>query len=758
MPFHKLALKTGKPVTLQTPFKVIATPRLGDDQIGVISNSHLFNTEDRDTYEELNDDWGLLSDNASSGSFDCPQIGEKIWLQIGLSEEDQSIQTIDVMHGNVYSQEWDSYPDPVKINTDDPDNPYQEYFMQIIAEVTDPRQDPRPGFIINADGSRRKVVQLLFADLLMTTATTTNDADQPGLELLVAIPINVFPGTSTDGSGDEIPPDSDQMTPYQLGSQDSGNQYDFELINQSDEDGAKVLIYDGVVYTANNEGFSPDGMPSDNTYIINVDDEDEIWVGFTYENNLNYEITSCWIDHGPETPDNDPEENTAYVTIGHVEVEINEPESINIATPFNEVCGDIFWEPPRFDVHFDFQIEDASEDQTPKVRIYDGVVYTANNGPADPDGMPSGNTYILDVNDEDEIWVGFTYENHLNFEVQDCWIASGPETPDDNPSGNTAYVTLGHVDVNFAGDEEVAQVYPFNEVCGDIFWEPPRFDVHFDFQIEDASDGSSPRVRIYDGVVLNPNNDPIDPAGMPSGNSYVIGVGDGDEIWVGFLWDLETDDEVSGDNINSAWLGVGQSTPDDDYLTQYVTIGHVDVNTNDEGDVQVYPFNEVCGDIVVQYPPYLETDELLQLSVDKDTGNVVWKTSKIAQITTEDVSGYTGGGQDFVDDIDVLTFGEDDFDVYDGGGGQAIVRLTGDGGNVDVQGSDGSYISGVGLITFKVASDPSANYITVYNGAGTDPVEVVVEIPLIPESPGGIAVLGDDDGSTQWFATDDCED
>lgn len=318
--------------TAQTPFKVIPVPFDGDDAIGVISNSHLLNSESRNDYEELNFDWGLLSDDETTGSFSAPNIGEKIWLEIELDPEDQAIVSINIEWGSA----WEQYPDPIFINTDDPDNPYQQFFRQLIAEVTDPEQDPRGGFVVGDPDSPRQITQLLFADLMMTTARTTNDADQPGLPLLVAIPWTMLPGTDVGGNADEIEPEDDLMTPWQLGTVGEENHYDFELVNASDETGAHVLIYDGVIYDPNSDGVDPDGMPSDDNYILDVDDGDEVWVGMTIDQDAG-SITSAWIDHGPSTPDN--EEGTAYITIGHVSVDFS--GDIPIVTPVNEVCGDI---------------------------------------------------------------------------------------------------------------------------------------------------------------------------------------------------------------------------------------------------------------------------------------------------------------------------------------------------------------------------------------------------------------------------------
>lgn len=326
----------------ESPFRVVVrnNPDSGALELGVVSNSHLFNSEDRNTYEEDNSDWGLLDDDRETGWFggiDVGTIGDKIWLKITLDPEDQAITAIDVEHGPA----WDGYPDPININTADPDNPFQEYYYQIIAEITDPEQDPRPGLILNIPESsdRIQVTQLLFTNLMMTTAHTTADADYPALPLLVAMPWN-GPGTADDGSADEIPPEDDLMTPWQLGKNEDDNHYEFEILNSSEQGEAKVLIYDGVVFGPNGDGIVPDGM-GDGGYELTVEDEDEIWVGINWDRE-NATINNAWLDHGISTPD-DEGDNT-YVTIGSVFVDYS--GDVPVVTPANAVCGDIFIDLP----------------------------------------------------------------------------------------------------------------------------------------------------------------------------------------------------------------------------------------------------------------------------------------------------------------------------------------------------------------------------------------------------------------------------
>jgi len=68
-------------------------------------------------------------------------------------------------------------------------------------------------------------------------------------------------------------------------------------------------------------------------------------------------------------------------------------------------------------------------------------------------------------------------------------------------------------------------------------------------------------------------------------------------------------------------------------------------------------------------------------------------------------------------------------------------------------GADQGFVDNVNNIFFSVASDPSANFIQVDDGGDG---KANVFIPVLPSSPGGIAVLGDDNGATFWFPTTDC--
>jgi hypothetical protein len=124
------------------------------------------------------------------------------------------------------------------------------------------------------------------------------------------------------------------------------NHYDFEMVDASDADGPKVLIYDGVVYGPNDDGIYPDGMPSDdNNYVLPVADGDEVWLVITFDVESDdgvsgEQITSVSFDHGPTTPDD--EFPTMYFTVGSVSV-----DEAGVLQPINEILGDLnIWLPP----------------------------------------------------------------------------------------------------------------------------------------------------------------------------------------------------------------------------------------------------------------------------------------------------------------------------------------------------------------------------------------------------------------------------
>ncbi len=135
-----------------------------------------------------------------------------------------------------------------------------------------------------------------------------------------------------------------------------GVDFNFKILDASDTDGiAQVLIQDGVIWAPNNsDSVSPDGMPSEDTYELEVDDGDEIWVGMSWTRGDTPTLDSAYIDHGPTTPD-DSGDNT-YITIGYVFVDYG-TGGVPTVFPSNTYCGDIIIEiPPAQDSAADFLV------------------------------------------------------------------------------------------------------------------------------------------------------------------------------------------------------------------------------------------------------------------------------------------------------------------------------------------------------------------------------------------------------------------
>lgn len=104
------------------------------------------------------------------------------------------------------------------------------------------------------------------------------------------------------------------------------------------------------------------------------------------------------------------------------------------------------------------------------------------------------------------------------------------------------------------------------------------------FHIQDVSVKGAPKVRIYYGTVNNRA-----PVGMSDGDEppYVIGVSNGQKIWVGLTWDTNTS------AITSLWIATGTNVPQDTKTkngTYYKVLGTVDVDTS--GAIPVV----YCGD------------------------------------------------------------------------------------------------------------------------------------------------------------------
>ena len=262
----------------RTPFQVVAISGGDNPTIGVISDSHVINAADKDSYEEDNSDWGLLSDDESTGDFDLPNIGDKIWLQFTF-DESQNLTSTDLKYGLVGQGDWDEFPDPISINTDG--TPYQEYYHQIIGEVTDPQNDSRDGFTMTAsDGTKVKIVQILETNLTLVPAVTTQDADQPGLNIMVAIPSNA-PATSSDGNADPVTDEQNIKTPWEFGTK-ADEMFPFKVQIRSSSNTPEAFDF-GVVYESLLLA-SPDH--EDNVEISGLIDGDNGWVTWNGSDDL----------------------------------------------------------------------------------------------------------------------------------------------------------------------------------------------------------------------------------------------------------------------------------------------------------------------------------------------------------------------------------------------------------------------------------------------------------------------------------------
>jgi hypothetical protein len=159
-----------------------------------------------------------------------------------------------------------------------------------------------------------------------------------------------------DGLGTDISETTGgrQISAFPGGKKGTGilsNDFDFQLLNASDAEGPKVLIRDGVVIGCNDDPIDPDGMPADDSFVMPVADDDEIWLVITWsmeedDTVSGDNINSVSFDHGAFTPDDFFDESgfTQHITIGHVSVD---PDT-NAVSATNEICGDVFIPYPPF--------------------------------------------------------------------------------------------------------------------------------------------------------------------------------------------------------------------------------------------------------------------------------------------------------------------------------------------------------------------------------------------------------------------------
>lgn len=567
----------GETFEKELPFQVVPVPDQGETIIGVVSNSHLNNTEDKDTYEEDNSDWGLLSDDRSSGGFDVGDIGDKIWLEIQL-DRSQVIVQINLRYGTGGGSGWDEYPDPISINTDDPDHPYQEFYNQIIAEITDPDEDPRPGFIITKPGDIKvQVTQVLESNLQLTTARTTADAEEPDLPLLVAIPW-MGPATDLGGNADPINNGTNIATPFALGTKDIVT-FSFELVDASRDGEGWVRILDGSVVDIEGVEHIPQGMGGDGLE-FQVEDDDAVFMVIFYSRETGEIFEPVTIDVG-EAPDDEP--GKLVVEIGYVNFDAASVEPRVI--PHNTLCGDYQFALDDGEIGYSFQMLDATETNplggvnAYQVRILDGDVLDQNGDPTTPTGM-GNDDYILQVNDNDDVWLAIEYDTS-DYSINEVTLAAG-DMPDDDPEHGLNYVKIGFVNVDPDGELIIR-----NTLLGDYVFEPPPEINAYSFKMMDASD-SSAKVRILDGSVVDVDGNEHIPQGM-GGDGLTFQVEDDDAVFMVIFYSRET-----GEIFEPVTIDVGNA-PDDSPGQLVVEIGYVNFDES-SSTPKVIPHNTLCGD------------------------------------------------------------------------------------------------------------------------------------------------------------------
>jgi hypothetical protein len=125
-----------------------------------------------------------------------------------------------------------------------------------------------------------------------------------------------------------------EETTTQPGTDTEFGIYSFRLENQTDDEGVKVLIRDGMV-----NGVTPTGMGNDDYILPIALDGDNVWVEVTYDTTT-LTITSASLNTGTGIPDSTL--GTAFLLIGYVNWDTNPntggPENV---IPHNTQCGDI---------------------------------------------------------------------------------------------------------------------------------------------------------------------------------------------------------------------------------------------------------------------------------------------------------------------------------------------------------------------------------------------------------------------------------
>jgi len=532
------------------PFQVIQVSGgdkdTGDSPtIGVISDSHVINAADKDAYEEDNSEWGLLNDDETDGDFDLPAIGDKIWLQFTF-DQDQNLTSIDLMYGSVGGDDWQYYPDPIEINTDG--DPYQEYYHQIVAEATDPENDPRVGLIIeDNDGTRVKIVQILKTNLIILPAVTTQDADEPGLDIMVAIPSNA-PATADDGSGDEINEETDVKTPWEFAS--SEDEFPFKVKIRSNPDNPDEQEF-GVTYNSLLLA-SPDH--EDNVEISGLIDGDDGWVTWNGEDDL------VWLEiEWDDWPDSYTASIKSYSNgddFGDGEVESDgddPPTQTHARIVIAEITADKDGNPiidQRVRTHL--QMVGAMEEDGNGV-VIDCMVPTAYPS---ADVLPEWMQGDGNFDDGYNVWFGSGTASFVGEDAAPIgWLEIEVQDPNDD-TASAMSLLVGDDDQSndmlcftYTGDAGQNEVYiqwadyPIILLCDDGEDEDNANQVNLN--IEDG-----PEVYLQDGtgneITVNINDMPaiqLDDTEDHTGNQVSLTLDDGPQV-------LLTDDDSSGNSID----------------------------------------------------------------------------------------------------------------------------------------------------------------------------------------------------------------
>ena len=489
------------------PFQVIQVssgdPDTGEEPtIGVISDSHVINAADKDAYEEDNSEWGLLNDDVADGDniegdFELPDVGDKIWLQFTF-DQDQNLTSIDLMHGPVGDENWDEYPDPISINTDDEANPYQEFYHQIIAECTDPESDPRDGLVItNADGDKVQITQILKTNLTLVPAATTEDADEPNLDIMVAIPSNA-PATSDDGNADPInDADEDIRTPWSFAAP-LDDAFPFKLRGRVDSDnqGWISVSYGEVNEVPPNNDDGGQMGEDDPPYEMQADDDGVVYIKVIInQDSREVESFTFGMESDEESipddgVDEDTGEETVYFVIGRFFIDESEQnadgETIPLPVPTNYIREHIgmteytvrrkgSWASdwfrtftrnplPAVDSLFPFELNGYVDDQG-QGKIT--VAYGEANGVA-PDDMSEGDDpYEMNADDDGVVLVTITLDPDSREVVSFNFDMAADEESIDDDDEETMHVVIGRFYIDTDADENGLPV-PFNTVVGNI--------------------------------------------------------------------------------------------------------------------------------------------------------------------------------------------------------------------------------------------------------------------------------------------------